>query len=173
MEEIARLHPDVAVVDIGLPGIDGIELTRRARLAVEAIRVVILTMQTSDTYVFAALAAGADAYVVKTADPSSLVRAVRIAAEGGAYFDPQIAGVVLRSFGGDTTPGRTAAESPWTPGETEILRLIAEGVGNVEIAERLNLGFGTVKGHIHDIFTKLEVSDRAQAAVKALRGGFL
>lgn len=170
-ETISRERPDVAVVDIGLPGMDGIALTHRVRHELPTTRVVIVTMIDVEQEVLAALAAGADAYCLKTSDAPRIVDAVRIAAEGGAYFDPQIAHIVLsRVVGGEPLK---AANSPLTPRETEVLRLIAEGVGNTEIADRLHIGLGTVKGHVRDILEKLAASDRTQAAVLALRRGYI
>lgn len=167
----AELRPDVLVLDIGLPGIDGIELTRRVQEQLPQMRVVILTMHDVDRDVLAALAAGADAYVLKTSDQDAVITAVRVAAEGGAYFDPQIAHIVLQEFG---VPRRANdVDSPLTSRETQILRLIAEGVGNAEIGQRLYLSLGTVKGHIRDILDKLSASDRTHAAVTALRRGFI
>ena len=172
VREVERLAPDVAVVDVGLPGIDGIELTRRIRGTRPQTRVVILTMHDLDTEVLAALAAGADAYCVKTGNPNGVVTAVRTAMEGGAYFDPSVAHIVLRQVGSSrvSTP---AERSPLTARETEVLRLIADGVGNAEIGQRLSIGLGTVKGHIRDILEKLSAADRTQAAVVALRRGLI
>ena len=121
--------------------------------------------------VVAALAAGADAYCVKTSEPERIVSAVRLAAEGGAYFDPQIAQIVLAHVAGRERANelQSGAASPLTPRETDVLRLIAEGRGNNEIAEQLYIGYGTVKGHIRDILEKLSAADRTQAAVTALR----
>lgn len=170
-EAIARERPDIAVIDIGLPGLDGIALTHRVRHELPATRVVIATMIDSEQEVLAALAAGADAYYLKTSDPQRILDAVHIAAEGGAYFDPQIAHVVLARLAGGEPSKRT--DSPLTPRETEVLRLIADGVGNSEIGERLHIGLGTVKGHIRDILEKLAASDRTQAAVLALRRGYI
>jgi NarL family two-component system response regulator LiaR len=170
-ESIVRLRPAVAVIDIGLPGKDGIALTGSVKAAVPQTRVVILTMHDLDDEVVAALSAGADAYCVKSSDAKSVVDAVRIAAGGGAYFDPQIAHVVLRRLGAPAPA--PAARSPLTPRELDVLRLIADGVGNADIAERLHLGLGTVKGHIRDILEKLSAADRTQAAVNALRRGLL
>ncbi|HTJ25115.1 MAG TPA: response regulator transcription factor [Candidatus Limnocylindria bacterium] len=166
---VAREQPDVAIVDIGLPGQDGIALTRAIK-AQGTTRVLVLTMHELDEEVLAALAAGADAYCVKSSDAALVVDAVRTVAAGGAYFDPRIAHVVLRRFSGVAAP---PADSPLTPRELDVLRLVADGVGNAEIAERLHLGLGTVKGHVRDILEKLSASDRAHAAVTAFRRGLL
>lgn len=167
---IAAAHPDVAVIDLGLPGKDGIALTRELKANPSPPRVVILTMHELDDEVLAALAAGADAYCVKASEPSILIDAIRTVAAGGAYFDPRIAHVILRKLSGTQThPTR----SPLTPRETEILRQVAEGTGNTEIADRLHISLGTVKGHMADILEKLSAADRAQAAVTAYRRGLI
>jgi NarL family two-component system response regulator LiaR len=170
-EAIARERPDVAVIDIGLPGLDGLTLTKKVRAELPATRVVIVTMVDLEDEVLAALAAGADAYCLKSSDPERIVDAVRIAGEGGAYFDPLIAHVVLARF--SDAKRNDLSFSPLTPRETEILRLISDGHANAEIAERLHIGLGTVKGHIRDILEKLSASDRTQAAVTALRKGYI
>ena len=167
-----ELAPDVVLVEIGLPGIDGIELTRLLRQNLPHVRVVILTVHDLESEIFAALAAGADAYCLKTSDVSTVTTAVGIAAGGGAYFDPQIAHIVLRELGSPRSNGPDA-DSPLTTRETDVLRLIADGKSNAEIAEQLYLGLGTVKGHIRDILDKLSASDRTQAAVTALRRGLI
>jgi two-component system, NarL family, response regulator LiaR len=169
-ETIARQRPDVALIDIGLPGMDGIALTQRVHGELPATRVVIVTMIDLEEEVVAALAAGADAYCLKSSDPGRIVDAVRIAAEGGAYFDPQIAHAVLARF---SSSAKDSSHSPLSPRETEILQLIADGRGNSEIAESLHIGLGTVKGHIRDILEKLSAADRTQAAVVALRKGYI
>lgn len=167
---VIEAHPDVAVVDLGLPGRDGIALTREIKALANGPRVVILTMHELDDEVLAAVTAGAAAYCVKASDSSVVIDAIRTVAAGGAYFDPRIAHVVLRRL---TGAGLAPERSPLTPRETDVLRLVAEGVGNVEIAERLNIGLGTVKSHIADILEKLAASDRAQAAVTAYRRGLI
>ncbi len=171
LETIVRERPDVAVIDIGLSGLDGIALTQRVRVEAPAVRIVIVTMIDLQEEVLAALAAGADAYCLKSSEPERIVDAVRIAAEGGAFFDPQIAHVVLGRFSGPAKDGPST--SPLTSRETDVLRLIADGCANGEIAERLFIGLGTVKGHIRDILAKLSASDRTQAAVVALRKGYI
>lgn len=163
-------RPNVAVIDIGLPGKDGIALTGSIKAALPATKIVILTMHEIDEEVLAALSAGADAYCVKSSDASTLLDAVRIVAGGGAYFDSRVAHVVLRRLGSSPAP---TERSPLTPRELDVLRLIADGVGNTDIAEHLHMGLGTVKGHIRDILEKLSAADRTQAAVNALRRGFL
>jgi NarL family two-component system response regulator LiaR len=170
-EMLAGVKPDAAVIDIGLPGMDGVELARRVRERLPQTRVIIVTMIDAEREVLAALAAGADAYVLKTSDPERIRAAVEIACEGGAYFDPQIANLVLARFSGARQA--TSSATPLSARETEILRLIADGIGNAEIAERLHIGLGTVKGHVRDILEKLSASDRTQAAVVALRRGYI
>ncbi|MBV8151904.1 MAG: response regulator transcription factor [Candidatus Eremiobacteraeota bacterium] len=169
-EAIKNERPEVAVIDIGIPALDGVTLTQRVRAELPATHVVIVTMIDLEEEVLAALAAGADAYCLKNSDPQRVVEAVRIASEGGAYFDPGIAHIVLGRFSDRPNDRR---DSPLTPRETEILRLISEGSANTEIAERLHIGLGTVKGHIRDILEKLSAADRTQAAVAALRKGYI
>ncbi|MGD0967295.1 MAG: response regulator transcription factor [Candidatus Aquilonibacter sp.] len=170
-ELIMNERPDVAIVDLGLPGMDGIALTQRIRAEGSGTHVVIVTMIDVEDEVLASLAAGADAYCLKSSPVSTLIDAVRIASEGGAYFDPQIAHVVLSRFSSRTRA--TSSSSPLTPREADVLRLIADGKANTEIAASLNMGLGTVKGHIRDILEKLSAADRTQAAVVALRKGFI
>jgi DNA-binding NarL/FixJ family response regulator len=172
LEAIVMHAPDVAVVDIGLPGIDGIEVTRRARTLSPKTRIAILTVHDVEGEVLAALGAGADAYSLKTSSPAQIVDAVRAAANGNAYFDAKIAGIVMRHISGNA-PRPTNEPSPLTQRETEILRLIADGRGNAEIAQTLYIGLGTVKGHIRDVLEKLAAADRTQAAVVALRRGLI
>lgn len=171
LEAILRERPDVAVVDIGLPGLDGITLTQRVRSEAPETRIVIVTMIDLEEEVLAALAAGADAYCLKNSDPERVADAVRIAAGGGAFFDPPIAHVVLAQFSNPRKDDMPS--SPLSARETEVLRLIADGHPNAEIAERLFIGLGTVKGHIRDILSKLSASDRTHAAVTALRKGYI
>jgi NarL family two-component system response regulator LiaR len=158
---------DVAVLDIGLPGMDGIQTAAEIKRGWPAIRVVMLTAHDLRDEVFAALASGADAYCLKSADPELLLLAIRAAAAGSAYLDPQVAHHVL---GGIRMPD---AASPLTPRETEVLRQIADGQGNREIAQALGISVSTVKLHVQELLVKLQAADRTQAAVKALRRGLL
>lgn len=169
-DAIAKHQPDVTVMDLGLPGKDGVALTREVKHADDSARVVILTMQEREEEVLAALGAGADAYCVKSSKPDVVIDAIRTVAGGGAYFDSRIAHIVLRRLTG--SPSKPSP-SPLTARETEILSLIAQGVSNAEIADRLQLSLGTVKGHVADILLKLSASDRTQAAVSAFRRGLI
>jgi NarL family two-component system response regulator LiaR len=170
-EIILRERPTAAIIDLGLPGQDGVALTRAIKSVSPQTHVLILTMNELDKEVLAALSAGADGYCVKSSDASTIVEALRIVASGGAYFDPRVAHVVLRQLGAPSTKARD--DSPLTPREVEILRLAADGAGNGDIALRLHISLGTVKGHIRDILEKLSATDRTQAAVNALRRGYL
>ena len=167
LEVLRRTPTDLAVVDIGLPGMDGIETARAIKRGWPGVRIVMLTAHDLREEVFASLASGADAYCLKSARPELLLLAIRAAAAGSAYLDPQVAHHVL---GGVRMP---EAQSPLTPRELDVLRLIADGLPNRDIAEALGVSVSTVKLHVQDILHKLQAADRTQAAVKALRAGLL
>jgi len=173
LELLAHLESDVVVLDIGLPGIDGIETAARIRQlpalsGAARPRIVMLTAHNLQAEVLAAMSSGANAYCLKSADPELLLAAIRAAAVGSAYLDPQIAHHVL---GAIRTP--EASSPSLTPRELDVLRLIADGQGNKEIARTLAISVSTVKFHVQDVLEKLSASDRTQAAVKALRQGLL
>jgi DNA-binding NarL/FixJ family response regulator len=168
LERYAAQPADVIVMDIGLPGMDGIEATRRLKAAHPGARVVMLTVHQLEQEVLAALASGADAYCLKTTDPQGVLLAIRAAAMGSAYLDPAVAHLVL----GRISPP-DAQDASLSPRELEVLRLVADGLNNKEIAEKLEISLSTVKTHVQDILERLSVSDRTQAAVKALRKGLL
>jgi DNA-binding NarL/FixJ family response regulator len=167
MERLERTPADVVLMDIGLPGMDGIEATRRVKERF-GVRVVILTVHQLEAEVLAAMTAGADAYCLKSTDPASLLLAIRAAAMGSIYLEPQIAHIVLGQL---SLPSGDQAQL--SPRELEVLRLIAEGLSNKEIAQRLGISLSTVKTHIEELLQKLSASDRTQAAIKALRQGLL
>jgi two-component system, NarL family, response regulator LiaR len=168
LEALLTISAEVVVMDIGLPGIDGIEACRRLKQIQPQIRVVMLTAHQLENQVLAALASGADAYCLKSTDPAGLIVAINAAVLGNAYLDPQIAHVVLDRINLPSTE-----DSVLSPRELDVLRLIAEGLGNKEIADKLEISLSTVKTHIEDILARLKVSDRTQAAVKAVRQGLL
>lgn len=167
LEQLAAHPVDVAVVDIGLPGMDGIQAAAEIKARWPAVRVVMLTAHDLREEVLAALASGADAYCLKGARPDLLLLAVRAAAAGSAYLDPQVAHHVLGSV---RAPG---AHSPLTARELDVLRLVADGLPNRDIAQSLGISVSTVKLHVQELLVKLQAADRTQAAVKALRAGLL
>lgn len=167
LELLPKLKPEIVVMDIGLPGIDGIETTRLIKQNWPKTRVVMLTVHQLEQEVLASLSAGADAYCLKDSDPAGILLAIQAAALGSAYLDQRIAHLVINRLGPIST------DSPLSKRELEVLKLIADGFRNKEIAEVLNMSLSTVKTHIEEILQKLSVNDRTQAAVKALRRGLL
>jgi DNA-binding NarL/FixJ family response regulator len=188
---------DVALVDIGLPGMDGIELTQRFRQFQQAqtppalpTKVLILTMQGSEETVLAAFAAGADAYCMKDTGVEPLIEAIRKTYSDDAWIDPAIAAIVLRQMRQGIVQATTEkstieirsvepeyeqvlASDPVTEREHEVLELIVAGCTNVVIADRLCITVGTVKTHVRNILVKLCADDRTEAAVRALRAGII
>ncbi len=167
----AELQPDVVLMDIKMPGVNGIEATRRIMRADPTVRVVVLTMLEDDDSVFAAMRAGARGYVVKGADEGEMLRVVRAVASGEALFGSAIAERLMGFFSSAGSSANAQPFSDLTEREREILGLIAQGYGNPEIASRLFLSPKTVRNHISSIFDKLQVTDRAQAIVRAREAG--
>ncbi len=175
-----HLSPDVILMDIGLPIIDGIEATKLIKESNTEARVLIFTSRDNDDDVFAALAAGADGYIMKGATPEQLAQAIIAVNEGTAWLDPAIARLVLSSVqkqnkAVSTPAGIKAGKNAFglTDREMEVLGLIVEGLSNPEIAERLVITRATAKAHVHSILQKLYVNDRTQAAVTAMREGLV
>lgn len=190
-------RPDVGIVDIGLPDMDGIELTRRFKEASSdeekpPTKILVLTLQDNEEAVMAAFAAGADSYCMKNISFDNLLDAIQVTHEGNAWIDPAIAKIVLKQtkvadVGADAaaiskTVTISAAEPeysqlieayPLTERELEVLQLIVEGCSNAAIAEKLYITVGTVKTHVRNILNKLCADDRTQAAVRALRSGLV
>ncbi|MBD2327156.1 response regulator transcription factor [Alkalinema sp. FACHB-956] len=170
VEMALDLKPDIIVMDIGLPRLDGIAATQQIRAKLPNVRVVILTSHTTDTEIIAALSSGADAYCIKGADIDRLVTAISVAQEGATYLDPQIARRVIDHLKPPTRPTQIGQLSQR---ELEVLQLMVEGYSNPEIANALYLSTNTIKTHIRGIMNKLAVDDRVQAAVVALRAGLV
>lgn len=154
---------DLVLMDIKLPDINGLEVTRRLRALRPEARVLVISML-DDTTVFNALRLGACGYILKGASGDETVRAIRAAASGEAIFSPTIAQRIMQYF---TTPSRANPFPELTEREREILALLAQGLTNSAIAERLSLSTKTVRNRVSDIFSKLQVSDRAEAIIKA------
>jgi DNA-binding NarL/FixJ family response regulator len=163
--------PDVIVMDINMPVMNGIEATRRIVELHPEASVLMLTMDDDDDSVFAAMQAGARGYVLKGAGGEEIVRAVRAVAGGEAIFSPAIAGRIIRYF---SSPRPSSPAEPFpqlTEREREILELIAQGASNASIADRLLVDEGTVRNHVSTICDKLQVADRAQAVIRAREAG--
>jgi two-component system, NarL family, response regulator LiaR len=165
-----KLKPDLVVMDIGLPRLDGIAATQQIKAALPETHVVMLTSHQTDTEIIAALSSGADAYCIKGASVERLLSAIAAAVEGATYLDPQIARRVIDNLKPPSPSGNAANLSQR---ELEVLRLMVEGLSNPEIAQKLYLSPNTVKTHVRGIMNKLSVDDRVQAAVVALRSGLV
>ncbi len=194
---VETAHPDIAIVDIGLPDRDGIELTRQIK-AIENggeephTKVLILTLRDNKEAVLAAFAAGADSYCMKDISFDNLLEALRVTHNGNPWIDPAIARIVLQQAqetpksaqpevdlktvainAADSEYDQMIAAYPLTERELEVLQLIVEGCSNAVIAEKLYITVGTVKTHVRNILNKLCADDRTQAAVRALRSGLV
>lgn len=191
---LEAMKPDVAVIDIGLPDMDGIELTRQFRqhqtdAQDHTTKILILTMHDTEDAVLAAFAAGADSYCMKDINIDKLVEAIQATNGGNSWIDPAIANVVLKQVRQDNSAGATSktitisalepeyeqviVDYPLTDRELEILELIVAGCSNAAIAEKLFITVGTVKTHVRNILNKLCANDRTEAAVRALRSGLV
>lgn len=175
-EALAReVQPDVVLMDVRMPGVDGLEGARRVLAAVPATRVVMLTTFDEDAYVEAALRAGVSGFLLKVAPPERLIDAVRTVAGGGGLLDPAVTLRVIGSFASApaSRAGSAAELAGLTEREKDVLRLIARGMSNAEIAGELFLGEATVKTHVSGVLAKLGLRDRVQAVVAAYEGGLV
>ncbi|KLN34321.1 LuxR family transcriptional regulator [Cellulosimicrobium funkei] len=180
LDQVAALAPDVVVMDVRMPGMDGIEATRRVVAEHPRTRVLVLTTFDVDEYAFAALRSGASGFLLKNARPHDLVEAIRTVAAGSSVVAPRVLRRMLDLF----APHLPAGEQPTddgldprlrslTPRELDVLRCVAEGLSNAEIAERLVLSSTTVKTHVGNLLAKLGVRDRVQAVIVAYESGLV
>ena len=181
LDQVAALAPDVVLMDIRMPGVDGIEATRRVVAEHPSVRVLVLTTFDVDEYAFAALRAGASGFLLKSARPEDLADAVRTIASGSSVVAPRVVRRMLDLFaphlpaGSDASPARPEEVAPalrdLTPRELDVLRAVADGLSNAEIAEQLVLSTTTVKTHVGNMLAKLGLRDRVQAVILAYESG--
>ena len=181
LQQVRALAPDVVLMDIRMPGMDGIEATRRIAAEHPSSRVLVLTTFDVDEYAFAALRSGASGFLVKSAAPTELVDAIRIIDSGSSVVAPRVVRRMLDLFaphfpsatGGAGEDGLDPRLRSLTPRELDVLRCIAEGLSNAEIAERLVLSLTTVKTHVGNVLAKLGLRDRVQAVIAAYEFGLV
>ena len=171
VERAVADHPDIAMLDITMPDMSGLEATRRITRQLPDVRCIILTMHEDDAFFFEALRAGASGYVLKGEQSDELLSAVRAVHQGGVYLPPQLAGALVQDYTQNLP--ETPEEDPLTDRERQILVLIAQGKSSSDIAEELVLSLNTVKTHRRHIYEKLDLHDRAHLIEYAVRRGLL
>lgn len=162
---------DVIIMDLGLPNMNGIEATRKIRSSNKDVKIIILTSHNDEKGVLDSLRAGANAYCSKEINPQRLIQVVQSVADGAAWFDPSIAHIVLKASANSASfdTSDNSKDYDLTAREAQILKLMTEGYSNMEIAQMLEISINTTKAHVANILQKLEVDDRLQAALKALK----
>ena len=171
VELVEKTQPDLVLMDLKMPGLNGIEATRHIRTHYPHVKVLVLTTYDDDEWVFDAIRAGASGYLLKDTPREEVIKAVRGTVTGKTFLDPAVAGKVLTQVAGSHASASTLLTDKLTEREADVLRLVARGFTNADIAERLHLSEGTVRNHVSAIFAKLDVSDRTQAAVIAIQHG--
>ncbi|WP_284982739.1 response regulator transcription factor [Arthrobacter sp. efr-133-TYG-118] len=180
VRKVEELEPDVVLMDVRMPAVDGIEATRRITASASKARIIILTTFDLDEYAFSGLQAGASAFLLKDVAPAELVQGVRLVASGDAVVAPRVTQRLLETYvRGGRMPGQATAQprdpllEELTPRETEMLEAIAGGLSNAEIAHKFFLSEATVKTHVRRILTKLHLRDRVQVVVYAYETGLV
>jgi DNA-binding NarL/FixJ family response regulator len=171
VELVAKTFPDLVLMDLKMPGMNGVEATRRIHAEHPEVKVLVLTTFDDDEWVFDAIRAGASGYLLKDTPRERVVEAVRGTVLGKSFVDPGVAGKLLDQVATKQQQPETLITSRLTGREVDVLRLIGRGFSNSDIATRLSLSEGTVRNHVSAIFAKLEINDRTQAAIIAIRHG--
>ncbi len=171
VEMVGRKQPDIVLMDLKMPIMNGVEATRQIRAKYPEVKVLVLTTYDDDEWVFDAIKAGASGYLLKDTPRDEVVRAVKGTVAGKTYVDPVVAGRVLGQVADEQTQSATMVTDKLTDREMEILRALARGLNNTDIAHQLFLSEGTVRNHVSAILAKLGVSDRTQAALIAIQHG--
>lgn len=171
IEEVSNHQVDLIIMDLGLPGMNGIDATKKIKQLNKDVKIVVLTSHNDEQEVLNSLKAGANAYCSKEINPKRLVQVVQSVIDGAAWFDPSISHIVLKAAVKNNEPEVLKPEKDYglTSREAQILKLITEGYSNIEIANTLFVSINTTKAHVASILQKLEVDDRLQAALKALK----
>jgi DNA-binding NarL/FixJ family response regulator len=175
LDLVPQVQPDVVLMDLKMPALNGVQATRRLRQAYPGVYVLVLTTYAADEWVFDAIRAGAAGYLLKDTRRDELIAAIKGTAAGRSYLSPAIAGKVMQQAVASSPPAGPVEPQgeAFTERELQILRLLAKGYRNAEIAQRLYLAQGTVRNYVSVVLQKLGVSDRTQAAVEALRRGLV
>ena len=170
IEAVEELLPDVVLMDVQMPDLNGIEATRRILSASPDVAVIVVTMVEADDFIFSAMRAGARGYVLKEADQEEMLRTIEAVAAGEAFFGPAIA-ERLMGFFAELPPAGAEAFPELTDRELEVLELIAQGYNNSRIARQLVISPKTVRNHVSNVLSKLQVADRAEAIIRARQAG--
>lgn len=175
VELTAQLQPDLVLMDLRMPIMNGIQATGKLRTQFPQVKVLVLTTYDDDEWVFDAIRAGASGYLLKDTPREQIIAAIRGTVAGATHVDPQVAGKLFAQISqpSSAAPVASTLTAELSARELEILKLLAAGLNNSDIAERLHLSKGTVQNYVSNIFVKLDVTDRTQAAVIALRHGLL
>ncbi len=171
VELVAKAPPDLVLMDLKMPGMNGVEATRRIRARHPAVKILILTTYDDDEWIFDAVRAGASGYLLKDTPREKVIEAIRGTAAGKSYVDPAVAGKLLDQVASEQVKPSAVITGKLSEREADVLRLLARGLSNTEIAALLHLSEGTVRNHVSAILAKLDVSDRTQAAILAVRHG--
>jgi len=173
LDKVTELTPDVVLMDLKMPGMNGIQATREITKHHPETRVLVLTTFGDDEWVFDAIRAGASGYLLKGTPRAELIKAVKGTAKGQTHVDPDVAGKLFSQVSRSSHDRETTVADDLSERELEVLQLLAQGFTNTEISERLYLTRGTVRNYISSILTKLDVEDRTQAAILAVRHGLV